>query len=398
MKRSVRIAAVILTAVFWGIAVVYGYFSDTVKVTNHIALGDVKIGLEEFEKKGGTEVTYRNPQIILPGALISKIPRITNYAMPCWVRAKIIFEKESSKLHGLDETMISGFSKQWVKRGEYYYCTEILKRKESVDLFQTVSVPSDWTELYNGQGLGISVRAEAIQAANFQPDFSAMSPWGNQKIQQCVHEQDGNASCRNVNAELSVELSGKAQRLMAVPGDFFANIGTAMPGDRFEDTVLISNTTDQEAEIFFRTSVEGQNRSQMELLNGISLSIYLGKTKIYHGPLNSSQLKNNYSLGIYRPGQEEDFKFILDIPAEWDNAYALRDADVQWFFSVNEQGSPAEENSILTGASDKDMGAGDRADVKTGDPSKAGVLVGILICSGMAAMGAGFYLKRRWKK
>lgn len=83
-----------------------------------------------------------------------------------------------------------------MQRGEYYYYTSILKRKDSTDLFKEVTVPETWTEEHTGQQLGITVQAEAIQAANFNPDFKAMSPWGNQEIQLCVHEENGTTVCR----------------------------------------------------------------------------------------------------------------------------------------------------------------------------------------------------------
>lgn len=44
------------------VTAVYGYFSDSVTVHNHISLGDVNIGLKEYEKKGSTEILYRNPK------------------------------------------------------------------------------------------------------------------------------------------------------------------------------------------------------------------------------------------------------------------------------------------------------------------------------------------------
>ena len=124
-------------------------------------------------------------------------------------------------------------------------------------------------ELHSGQGLGILIEAEAIQAENFLPDFSGMSPWGNQKILACVHEKGRAPSCPAPGTKLSVEFSGKAHKLLAVPGDFFNNLGIAMPGDRFKDTVEVSNTTDQEAEIFFRTKVNSKNKENIELLQQI---------------------------------------------------------------------------------------------------------------------------------
>ena len=56
MGRRIKITAAVLAAALLGLTGTYGFFSDTLKVTNHIALGDVNIGLREFEKKGGPEV------------------------------------------------------------------------------------------------------------------------------------------------------------------------------------------------------------------------------------------------------------------------------------------------------------------------------------------------------
>ena len=51
--------------------------------------------------------------------------------------------------------------------------------------------------------------------------------------------------------DLSVEFKGEAHKLVSVPGDFFVNLGTAMPGDHFEDVVDVSNTTEKERNYFF---------------------------------------------------------------------------------------------------------------------------------------------------
>ena len=396
MNRTVKITAALFGILLLGITGTYGYFSDTLKVTNHLAVGDVNIGLAEYEKKGSTEVDYRNPKALLPGEVFSKIPRITNYAMPCWVRARITFDNGGSELEGLDESMLSGFSEEWVKRGEYYYCTEILKRKESVDLFQSVSVPAHWTELHEDQELGITIQAEAIQAANFTPDFTAMSPWGNQEIQQCIHEQNGTPICPAEAAELSVEFNGKAHKLMAVPGDFFSNMGTAMPGDVFEDTIEVSNTTDQEAEIFFRTAVEGQEEEQIQMLNETGLVIYLNGQRVYQGNLASPELEEDHSLGIYPAGQEGEMKFVLEIPDKWDNTYALRDAEVQWIFTVNEQEKTSGRDDGQSFYGDASMkGSEYSAPVKTGDETEVKWAVILVIISGGGVLAAAVYRKRR---
>lgn len=157
----------------------------------------------------------------MPGDSISKIPRITNYAQPCWVRARIVMENNRNQMDGIQEEMLVGISSKWVRRGEYYYYTKALKKRESVDLFHSVKIPESWTEEHNGQELGMVIQAEAIQKANFTPDFSGMSPWGNQEIELCVHEKEGAPVCRMPETDLSVEFNGKAHKLLAVPGDFF---------------------------------------------------------------------------------------------------------------------------------------------------------------------------------
>lgn len=142
MKKRTKIAAGLLSLGILGISGVYGYFSDTLQVVNHISVGDIKISVEEYEKKGTREIPYRNTGEVLPGETVSKIPRITNHALPCWVRARVLYTNDQKELEGLDDTKLSGFPSKWIRRGEYYYYTSVLKKKEAVDLFQNVHIPA----------------------------------------------------------------------------------------------------------------------------------------------------------------------------------------------------------------------------------------------------------------
>ena len=54
MKRLIKFAAAAAAITLLGLTGVYGYFSDSLTVTNHIALGDVNIDLKEYQKKGST--------------------------------------------------------------------------------------------------------------------------------------------------------------------------------------------------------------------------------------------------------------------------------------------------------------------------------------------------------
>lgn len=401
MRKKIKIAAGLLSLGILGVSGVYGYFSDTLQVVNHISVGDIKISVQEYEKKGTKEVPYKNTGEILPGAVISKIPKITNHALPCWVRARILYTNNQKELEGLDDTKLSGFSSRWIKRGEYYYYTSILKKKETVSLFQSVHIPSSWEKEHELQKLGLVIQAEAIQAANFTPDFSAMSPWGNQLIRQCIHEENGTMTCRKPQTKLAVEFNGKSHKLLSVPGDFFTNLGTAMPGDILTDVITMSNTTADPAEILFRTSTEGRNTEQLAMLKDVKLTVAMGNTVLYKGNLASTELRRNRSLGTFASGQKGNMKFQLEIPPEWDNRMAQKTTDVTWIFTVNEkEDSPS---SDVPGDSEKKKNSGresltknteskKKAQTKTGDPSNPELLIILLLSSG----GLGLVL-RAWK-
>lgn len=392
MKKSVKILAGLLLTAFFSTVAAYASFSDKLNVVNHIALGDVNISISEYARKGKGEVKYSRPLVVLPGQSISKIPRIKNEALPCWIRARITYAGETGALEGLRDENIGGIASEWVKRGEYYYYTKVLKKQETIDLFQSVFIPDSWTEEHNQQNLTVDVQADAIQAANFKPDFSAMSPWGNQVIQQCVHEQNGILTCRKGETKLSVEFSGKAHKLVAVPDDFFTNLESAMPGDVLKDQVQISNTTEREAEIFFRTDTTGRSEEQLNMLKDIHFEISQNKKILYKGTLDAKELAKPRSLGKFKSGQKGSLEFEVKIPKEWDNAYALKKTDVTWIFAVKEKKESVSSDSVDNGessdgyAQEKEMQSKRKNPVKTGDDSEPLRLLLLLLGSGAIAL------------
>ncbi len=372
--RKRTMTALAAAAMLAGIAGTYGYFSDIVTVTNRIALGDVNISLNEYERKSGTEVSYTNPKVVLPGDVISKIPRITNHGEACWVRARIFYENDRKELEAFSDKNLMGIPSEWVKRGEYFYYTEILKPKETATIFQELEVPQDWTEEHSSQKLQVNIQADAIQAANFQPDFNDMSPWGNQEIELCIHEENGKTVSEKEKVKLSVEFNGSAHKLLAVPEDFFANVGTAMPGDVFRDSAAISNTTQNTAELFFHTGLVCQRADRMDLLKKLKLTISMDGRIIYSGDLQAEKLKSDISLGKFQPGQEGTLDFTVSVPKELKNAYALRDTAVKWYFTVYEDDQtptvpPKDGEWNDSQAPERKDTAGKLSSVKTADES-----------------------------
>ena len=396
VKKKRKMLVGILAALLCMATGAYGYFSDSLEIKNHITMGDIRINMTEFARKGNGEVKYRDPKYIFPGERISKIPRIKNRALPCWIRARISYGSDKDDVEMLSERNIEGISSEWIKRGDYYYYTKVLKKQESVDLFQSVSVPAVWTEEHGGQKLSVTVQADAIQAANFKPDFTAMSPWGNQEIQDCVHETNGTMTCKKGERKLSVEFQGKAHKLIAVPDDFFANLETAMPGDILTDTVKISNTTKNDAEIFFRISTEGRTKEKLDMLKNICFQIAMGEKVLYTGTLDAAKLQKNHSLGVFKSKASGELKFLLEIPKEWDNAWALKKTDVSWIFTVQDEtsGMNQTEEQKQNGAQSlsgdsaqafvKDTGSRQKSSVKTGDSMPVELMLLLLMAAGIS--------------
>ena len=145
------------------------------RLTATFPLVFVDIDLTEYQEGDNGREAYEDFKVVLPGDLISKIPTVTNKGEPCWLRAKIAYGNTSDTLDGFSDDNISGITEDWVKIGEYYYYKNILDKGETVDIFTGVTIPSTWTEEHADQSLAVGIVAEAIQAANYKPDFESMS-------------------------------------------------------------------------------------------------------------------------------------------------------------------------------------------------------------------------------
>lgn len=227
-----------------------------------------------------------------------------------------------------------------------------------------------------------------------------MSPWGNQKILRCIHDTDGLVVQKKSPVDLKVEFEGNAHKLIAAPEDFFSGFSTAMPGDVFHDSVEISNTTEHAAEIFFRTSPECKSVKDQEFLKKLKLVITMNHKKLYSGDLLAVSLNKAVSLGEFSSGEKGNMRFEVTVPAELDNLYALRAADVKWIFSVEEdqetlETSPVPRRNDRKEATERASGNNSSSvrttPVKTGDESP---MLLFALMAGMALLTCSLTL---WK-
>ena len=377
--KRVRIGCA-AASLLMGISGTYAYYRSSVETINKIAVGDVNIGIWEYEEDGDGEKKYENG-IVLPSQVISKIPRITNYAEPCYVRVKPVFDAEETQDYRLGEEDLGGIEDVWLKVGEYYYYPKVLGKQESVDFFRTITIPSAWTSEAEGQVLSVEIQAEAVQAANVTPDFTAEAPWGEElEIEQCVHEADNTVSEVSQQSFLTVSYEGAARNLILAPDNFFRNFPVLMPGDEWEDTFTLVNTTASRAEFFLRTELpEELSETEKELLSKVKLEIREGNSVIYEGDLESEGLWAAKSLGICSPDERKEICFSIRVPSELGNEWALRKSGVKWIFSVEGEDLPQEEGPSIWHSAPK-----------TGlrDPSAA-VPIGIAVTGAFLFLAAG---------
>ena len=162
-----------------------------------------------------------------------------------------------------------------------------------------------------------------------------------------------------------------------------------MPGDVLEDSVKIKNATENTAEIFFRTSAECKSVKDQEFLKKLKLVISMDGKKLYSGDLLAVSLNKAVSLGIFQPGKSGEMKFQITVPSELNNDFALRNGDVKWIFSVEEdQKEKIQPSQTPAGQSEPTITPGTTSDVKTGDDTgirfflileEVALLAGILV-------------------
>ena len=321
------------------------------EVISSVKTGDISVHIRDYEVgENGKEKAHQDNKQILPGE-ISKITRIVNQGNSAWVRIKP--EWKGDEALGLSLDMIGGISSDWKQIGEYFYCLKPLGEGESVDFGKTIHFPESWTESTAEKTFYLYTQADAVQEANFTPDWSSEDPWFGTVIEQCSHTV--HPVSEKGNEQFSVNFEGGAEGLVRVGEDFFSNFGDLMPGDKLTETVKIGNNYNGKVSIYF----SAENIDNVEILKKIALEIRKGNEIIYSGPMGKSIDKK--LLGTYSKGDTSDFTFTVSLPAELTNESALQSAKIKWTFTAEVKssgGSSGGGGSHSSGNTDPDHGPG----------------------------------------
>ena len=169
------LALVLIGAV--GVGATLAYFTDNDSATNVVTMGHVNIELTEEEwTYGETGITG-----VTPGQEIAKDPTITlvGDSLDAYVRIKLevtgfdgVENADAYKAEILEDLVLG---EGWTKVGNYYYYAEKLTKDNAstTALFESVTIPYEWTNDVANATFNILVSAEAIQADNLPDDFFA---------------------------------------------------------------------------------------------------------------------------------------------------------------------------------------------------------------------------------
>ena len=342
-KNWLRAAALLLTGIslFANGGAILAKTVVKTDVTNYFQQGIVDIELDEYElRPDGTEGPFTNNQTVLPGSTISKIPRIVNEAVDCYIRLKVSYD--GGQLQLTDDNIL-GWNQDLRKIGDYYYYVKVLEHDKAFDVFNQVKIPSEWTSAVSGKDIKIRIDVDAVQARNFVPAFSSSNPWGNIEIENCLYEDGYNFTKfkKGQDSDLKVYLTEKADQLVHTPDDFFSEFGYILPGDTLTDSVNLKNRANKPMALYFGTnSLEtGGTLDKIELK--IELKKPDGTTETVYEGLMNTDLEYKL-LGTFQPGQEGELLFTLHVPESLTNIYALDAGRVKWLFMAEfEQDVPS---------------------------------------------------------
>jgi len=325
MKKSLVIFEIFLIVLMFT-STVLAFENAITQVDSNTITGHVNISLEEYEQSDRGEILYTGNNIVLPGDEISLIPRITNYGIDCYVRARINYSAKDGTKINIDD--VTSMGENWIKKDDYYYYTQPLGSGEKVDIFHSVSIPTNITNNDTDQQLFLNIIIEAVQEKNFTVDFTDNEPWEYVTIKECT-DKDYDISKVESLANVTVKYDSDAGTSINISESFFKNLTELIPGSSVEEIVNIKNDTVTDMNYYFTTSI---NNNLIEALKAYNLRIIdFDDNTIYDGSLYCQQ---NCNLGTYKPGENKKLRFIISMDSELNNSYSINNGNLNWQFTT----------------------------------------------------------------
>lgn len=309
------------------------YASFTQISENQLGTGYVDIGIQTYKLNNeNIEILYddKKEKTVFPSSIISFIPKIKNSGENCYLRVKIFYINNDINA----ENYILGISNDWEKNENYFYYKKILKSKESAKLFDTITIPKNINEITTDKKIKLIITAEAIQEKIFVPDYTKNNPWYNitaEKIINTKYDINPNGSKKDI----IINYENKTNDDIEISNDFLSGMAKIMPGDIYTSSIKLSNSSKNNAEYYFKISLDNaiDNENLQSLLNELKLILTNQFDEIiYNGKLGS---ENKISLGKYNIGQNDKINFKILVPNELSNKYTNLYPNIFCTFSVD---------------------------------------------------------------
>lgn len=249
---------------------------------------------------------------VVTGGNIEKEVYITNLGSECFIRIVPEFSKSERDLANL----ILGVSESWKNINGVYYYTAPVMINEKIRFCTGVEIPLT----AEGGDIDFGIKAEAIQSANFNPDFDSLNPWGDVDILSAKDEADEyeiNSVGRDTKGSreegLEIYYNEDAKKMVSNFDEIFSSVPNLHPGDSFTEVIELQNPTESE-KVFYIADMTDES----ELLKHIGVEVsseISGEVKnLYKGSLADGNNGEYLEVGTLAPG--EGGKLIVEINME----------------------------------------------------------------------------------
>jgi len=243
----------------------------------------------------------------MAGDNVSIIPKVQNLGESCYLRIKV--EYINSETNYAD--YIINMSSDFQLYEEYYYYKSVVQSGDVIKIFDGVKIPEEIKQ----KKIKLTITAQAIQARNFEPDYTLSDPWKNI---QPTESSNTSYDLDSKNNSITVLFEDGVEKYVTIKNDFFKNIPNILPGDIYEDIIEINNKLGDNAKYY----LDYKNlEKEYELLKKIDLVITNEDGMIvYSGKIDDI---NHVLLGTYKNNDNDKLLLKLLVPSDLENEFEL---------------------------------------------------------------------------
>lgn len=312
-KRLKCISALFFAAMVTLTSVVGVAAKTSTVVDNTFQTGGVHISLESDK----TDKSH-----LLPGQTVMHTQSVINDGADCYIRAKLQCDKNNI----IDNINMCS---DWALYDDgYYYYKPMVENKSKTDIYDSFVVSPDVSNDLKNSDVTLCVDVDAIQSANFSPDYDAKYPWGTVDVRACNDTGKYSISSVESVSPFVITYSDNARDLAVNASDFFVNFNALMPGDIYTDSITFVNNSNHEVVIDFK-----QDNTNDSLLNKIDLKITNRDKTIFTGKLGTGA---DFSILKVPVNSNQTVDFEVSVPKDMNNDFAFKNGMVKWYFTAGD--------------------------------------------------------------